>query len=136
MVKQRTENIQNEMEGMEYEHCKKRVGNLYKKLLRTILEDCIQQREEVLGPMKYTRRPVLRRAQIKGHQMTLRHSNKERYFLAQPTYTVGFKDSNSNIRDYFVIFFQRVMKDRLPLILYMGKQRYSCYFQGKKRTSH
>jgi hypothetical protein len=136
MVKQRTENIQNEMEGMEYEHCKERVGNLYKKLLRTILEDCIQQREEVLGPMKYTRRPVLRRAQIKGHQMTLRHSNKERYFLAQPTYTVGFQDSNSNIRDYFVIFFQRVMKDRLPLILYMGKQRSSYYFQGKKRTSH
>jgi hypothetical protein len=53
--------------------------------------------------------------------MTMPYTNKEQYFLAQPTNTIRFEDGTGNVREYFVIFFQDVMKDQMPLFLYMGK---------------
>jgi hypothetical protein len=46
----------------------------------------------------------------------------QEYFLADSTYTIGFKDSTGKVRDYFIILWERVINKRLPLILYMGKR--------------
>jgi hypothetical protein len=77
MLKRGKEDICHGMEGMKYEHYKEIRGRLYERLLGTILERCIQERNAVLGPMKHARRPVLRLAQVKGLQMTMPSTNKE-----------------------------------------------------------
>jgi hypothetical protein len=53
--------------------------------------------------------------------MTMPSTNKEQYFLARPTHTIGFRGGAGNVRDYFVVFFEDVMKDQMPLFLHMGK---------------
>jgi hypothetical protein len=57
MLKQGKENICRGTEGMKYERYEEIRGRLCERLLGTILEGCIQEREAVLGPIKHDRRP-------------------------------------------------------------------------------
>jgi hypothetical protein len=123
-----TETFRKEFYRVECEQADRVWEDFQYKVLCTILERCIKARKKELGCPGRARKPILRPAYVKGQQMVLPYRNRDttlpkdqEYFLADSTYTIGFKDSTGRVRDYFIVLRQRVMKDRFPLILYMGK---------------
>ncbi|KAL4782560.1 hypothetical protein BJX76DRAFT_358824 [Aspergillus varians] len=117
---ERTANISS---GKQDQERYNQITNAYNDArLHAILDPCIQATQKFLDSHGYSGGPHLRPGYKKGHSITIHNtgsSPKEWYLISKTTYTLGFQDSNGNMRAYFVITLDPHMEERDSLYAYM-----------------
>ncbi|RDW93413.1 uncharacterized protein DSM5745_00735 [Aspergillus mulundensis] len=85
-----------------YPSCPWLVPYAFRDMINILIKDRIKH----LGREGYDRRPRLREGYYKGRPVRVYGSYKgkcDSYLIAKPTFTLGFRDTSGNTREYFVI---------------------------------